>query len=70
MNSARVPFAWQTGLGAFSVSTSNVEEVRNYIRNQKRHHPRQTFEDEFRALLTKHGIIFDEQYLFEEEHDV
>lgn len=52
-------FAWQDGFGAFSVSSSNLEPVRQYIRNQKRHHERRSFEDEFRELLRRHGVEFD-----------
>ena len=61
-------FRWQTGFGAFSVSHSQVERVRQYIQNQQRHHRRQTFKDEFLALLHKHNIEFDERFAFEEEH--
>ncbi len=64
------PFAWQVGFVAFSVSASNIDGVRQTIRNQKAHHQDRTFEDEFRALLIKHEIEFDERYLFEEEHVV
>lgn len=52
-------FAWQDGFGAFSVSSSNLEPVRQYIGNQKRHHERRSFEDEFRELLRRHGVEFD-----------
>jgi len=61
-------FAWQRGFGAFSVSASSIDSVAAYIRNQERHHSTLSFKDEYRAMLCKHGIEFDEQYLFEEEH--
>jgi putative transposase len=61
-------FGWQRGFGAFSVSGSNVDAVRKYIRNQEEHHKVLTFQDEFRALLVRHEVDFDEQYLVEEEH--
>lgn len=61
-------FAWQTGYGAFTVSASQVDVVRHYIRNQAEHHRRQSFEDEYRDILRRHGISFDEKYLFEKEH--
>jgi REP element-mobilizing transposase RayT len=67
---SRTSFAWQVGFGAFSVSASNLDAVREYIRNQEVHHQRLSFKDEFRELLVKHGIEFDERYLFEEEHIV
>ena len=64
----RTPFAWQRGFGAFSVSASNIEQVRAYICNQEQHHKAVSFRDEYRQLLMRHEIAFDEQYLFEEEH--
>ncbi len=57
-------FAWQSGYAAFTVSESQVEKVRSYIANQKIHHRRQSFEQEFIALLEKHRIEFDEKYLW------
>ena len=57
-------FSWQRRYGAFSVSESASETVRKYIRNQKEHHRVQTFEDEYKGLLTKHGIEFDDRYLW------
>ena len=58
-------FAWQVGYGAFSVSHSGVPAVKDYIVDQPRHHKKLTFKDEFRFLLTKHGIEFDERYLWD-----
>jgi REP element-mobilizing transposase RayT len=57
------PFAWQTGYGAFTVSYSQVEVVRAYIRNQEEHHRRLAFQQEFRAFLRRHGIEFTEEEL-------
>ena len=57
-------FQWQRGYGAFSVSRSNVSAVARYIEQQKIHHRKATFTEEFRALLDKHGIAFDEKYLW------
>ena len=57
-------FYWQSGYGAFSVSQSNVESVRRYIRDQRRHHREMTFEEEFRRFLDKHQIEFDERYVW------
>jgi putative transposase len=53
-------FAWQTKYGGFSVSSSNKDSVRRYIENQEEHHRKKTFEEEFRELLKKHGVEFDE----------
>ncbi len=58
-------FAWQTGYGAFSVSVSNIERVKAYIHGQEEHHRTITFQDEYRAFLKKHGIRFDERYLWD-----
>ena len=55
---------WQRGYGAFSVSASLVPAVIRYIRNQDSHHKKMSFEEEFRALLKKHGVEFDPKYIF------
>ena len=57
-------FAWQDGYGAFSVSASHTADVYRYIRNQKEHHAKKTFEDEFRFCLKKYGIEFDSEQVF------
>jgi REP-associated tyrosine transposase len=64
MNEHGMKFAWQKGYGAFSVSASNIAAVKRYIANQQKHHKRRTFEDEFIALLNKHGIPFDPKFVF------
>ena len=61
----RQAFAWQTGYGAFSVSRSNANEVERYIAGQEEHHRRVTFQEEFKAFLKRHGIAFDERYVWE-----
>jgi REP element-mobilizing transposase RayT len=58
-------FYWQTGYGAFSVSRSNEEQVAAYIADQEEHHRTRTFQDEFRAFLQKHGIEWDEKYVWD-----
>jgi len=57
-------FEWQQGYAAFSVSASNVTAVAEYIRRQPEHHAKHSFEDEFRSLLMRHGLGFDERYVF------
>jgi putative transposase len=52
----RKRFAWQSGYGAFTVSSSRAEEVRAYIASQCEHHRRVSFQDEFLSLLKKHGL--------------
>jgi putative transposase len=58
-------FHWQAGYGAFSVSQSNVEDVKRSIKNPEEHHRRMTFQDELRALLVRHGIRFDERFVWD-----
>ncbi len=58
-------FQWQAGYGIFSVSQSNVEQVKRYIANQQDHHMRMSFLDEFRELCTRHGIEIDERYVWD-----
>ena len=57
-------FAWQEGYSVFSVSSSASSRVQQYIAEQEEHHRQTTFQDELRALLTRHGISFDERYLW------
>jgi putative transposase len=57
-------FAWQEGYGAFTVSKSNLETVVAYIQNQREHHQQHSYQEEFRGLLLKHGIDYDERYLW------
>ena len=52
-------FAWQTGYGAFTLSESLCPKVRQYVQEQKEHHLRYSFEDEYQLLLKKHGIAFE-----------
>ena len=57
-------FAWQNGYGAFTVSASQIEKVREYIANQEKHHRKiGSFRDEFIKLLRANEIEFDEKYL-------
>jgi REP element-mobilizing transposase RayT len=58
-------FAWQVGYGWFSVSKSSVPRVEAYIENQKEHHRSMTFQEEFVQMLKKHGIEYDERYLWD-----
>jgi len=59
------PFFWQRGYGAFSVSPSQVEAVLQSIDGQQEHHRTRTFQEEYRELLHKHGIDFDERYVWD-----
>lgn len=53
---SRRDFAWQRGYGGFTVSRSNADEVEAYIRDQEEHHRAMTFQEEFLALLRRHGV--------------
>ena len=61
----RADFGWQAGYGAFSVSQSAVEDVTFYINGQEQHHRKMTFQEEFLLLLKKHGIEYDERYIWD-----
>lgn len=58
-------FYWQSGYGAFSVSPSHVPALKQYIRNQEQHHRQESFQDEFRRLLRKYGLPYDERYVWD-----
>jgi putative transposase len=57
-------FAWQDGYGAFTVSKSNLPDVVMYIQNQREHHRIKTFKEEFLTFLVRHGVEYDERYLW------
>jgi REP element-mobilizing transposase RayT len=57
-------FSWQEGYGGFTVSASNIPKVKNYVLRQEPHHKQKTFQEEYRELLIKSGIDFDERYLW------
>ncbi len=58
-------FQWQEGYGAFSYSHSHLDNVISYIQNQKQHHKKQTFRQEYLDFLKKFQVEFKEEYLFE-----
>lgn len=58
-------FAWQSGYGAFAVSESNVDAVREYIAHQREHHRHKTFQEEYRQFLERHGVAYDERYVWD-----
>lgn len=59
-------FEWQEGYGAFSYSQSHRDKVRRYIQNQAEHHREETFADEYRKLLNRFEVPYDERYVFVE----
>ena len=58
-------FYWQDGYGAFSVNPAEVERVISNIRNQKEHHRKKTFQDEFRVILKRYKVEYDERYVWD-----
>jgi putative transposase len=62
----RSTFRWQEGYGSFSYSKSHVKAVISYILNQEKHHHKKTFLEEYKEMLEKFEIEFDERYIFKE----
>ena len=58
-------FSWQNGYGVFSVDWRNAEYIKSYIAEQKEHHHKTTFEEEYRKLLRDFEIQFDEKYVWD-----
>ena len=58
-------FEWQAGYGAFSIGFLQVDAVRAYIAGQEEHHRKISFQDEFRALLKRYEVEFDERYVWD-----
>jgi REP element-mobilizing transposase RayT len=59
-------FTWQSGYGAFSYSHSAIDNVVKYIQNQKEHHSKRTFKEEYMELLSKFEVDFNEEFIFHE----
>jgi len=59
-------FEWQPGFGSFSYSRSHIDRVFWYIQNQEEHHKKRTFRDEYIDMLIKHGVAYDERYIFQD----
>lgn len=58
-------FYWQDGYGAFSVNPAEVDTVIHYIENQKEHHSKKLFQEEYRAFLKKYQVEYDERYVWD-----
>jgi len=58
-------FYWQDGYGAFSVNSSEIDSLIAYIDNQRVHHSKTTFQDEYRSFLKKHDVEYDERYVWD-----
>jgi REP element-mobilizing transposase RayT len=59
-------FQWQEGYGAFSYSKSHLPDVVKYIKNQELHHKQKTFIEEYKQMLNKFEIPYDERYIFKQ----
>ncbi len=59
-------FAWQGGYGIFSVSASQVQKVKDYVTNQKEHHRKKTFQEEYEAFLKAYNIEYNPEYVFKD----
>jgi REP element-mobilizing transposase RayT len=59
-----IDFAWQEGFGAFSIAISGLPDTRAYLAGQAEHHKTTTFQEEYRGFLERHGIIYDERYVW------
>ena len=58
-------FAWQNGYGVFSLGCSQAQDVRDYIAGQEAHHQKASFQEEFRSLLRRYELAFDERYVWD-----
>ncbi len=58
-------FYWQAGYGAFSIGWSQLEELTRYIDRQEEHHRTETFQEEYRTMLQKYRVEFDERYVWD-----
>jgi REP element-mobilizing transposase RayT len=58
-------FYWQDGYGGFSVNPDDVDIVKAYIENQKEHHKKKTFQDEYRELLKRFNVDYEERYVWD-----
>ena len=62
-----VPFQWQEGFGAFSHEESSLTRVITYIKNQKVHHRKENYQDEFVRILKEFNVEYEERYLFDKD---
>lgn len=58
-------FYWQDGYGIFSINPRRVDSVALFIKNQRKHHQKMDFKQEFRKFLNKYNIEYDERYLWD-----
>ncbi|MFM8253451.1 MAG: transposase, partial [Planctomycetota bacterium] len=65
LGSQYTTFYWQRGYGMFSVGPKDRDQAEYYVRPQEEHHRGTTFQDEYRAMLSRYGVEFDEQYVWD-----
>ncbi len=58
-------FTWQRGYGCFSISPKDLDALTDYIDRQQEHHKKQSFQEEFRILLKKYDVEYDEAYVWD-----
>src|SRR5690606_7489339 len=58
-------FSWQNGYGIFSIGFAQVPQLRTYVAGQEEHHRRMSFQDEFRGLLKRYEVDYDERYVWD-----
>ena len=58
-------FGWQEGYGAFSIGVAQIDDTKKYLANQKEHHRRKSFQEEFVAFLERHGMEWDPKYIWD-----
>ena len=58
-------FYWQNGYGAFSIGKSQINTLKEYLQNQEEHHRKKSFKEEFREILNRYGVSYDERYLWD-----
>jgi len=61
----RFKFEWQEGFGAFSYGHSQLDSIISYIMNQKKHHKKKSFREEYIEFLTKYQVTYKPEYLFD-----
>ncbi len=66
MNYCTARFEWQSGYGAFSYTKSQLPDLIRYIENQKEHHRKRTFLEEYKLFLEKFEVDYDERYIFQD----
>lgn len=63
-------FGWQDGYGSYSASFSQIDNIRNYIKNQEEHHKKLNFEQEYLKFLNACEVSYDKRYVFDEDGEI